>query len=90
MNAMGYEEFGGRGGSHMSFSRENGRWPHDQLPRGENILLSSTHGMKSALTAKGKSRDWGRRLCQRGLTFDFITQWYVKGVDRYVSIRGVV
>lgn len=79
MNAMGYEEFGGRGGSHMSFSRENGRWPHDELPRGENILLSSTHGMKSALAAKGKSRDWGRRLCQRGLTFDFITKWYVKG-----------
>ncbi|KAL9476337.1 hypothetical protein ACSS6W_006178 [Trichoderma asperelloides] len=79
MNAMGYEEFGGRGGSHMSFSRKNGRWPHGELPRGENILMPSTHGMKSALAAKGKSRDWGRRLCQRGLTFDLITKWYVKG-----------
>lgn len=79
MNAMGYEEFGGRGGSHMNYSRENGRWPHDELPRGENILLASTHGMKSALAAKGKSRDWGRRLCQRGLTFEFINEWYVKG-----------
>ncbi|KAM0250693.1 hypothetical protein ACHAQJ_008527 [Trichoderma viride] len=52
MSAMGYVEVGGRGGSHMNFVREEGRWPHTALPRGENIQLASTHGMKSAAAGK--------------------------------------
>ncbi|KAH6609846.1 hypothetical protein Trco_003192 [Trichoderma cornu-damae] len=78
MGALGYEEVG-RGGSHMSYVRQDGRWPHAALPRGENIQLARTHGRERAAAAKGKARDWGRRLCERGLTFDFIKQWYVKG-----------
>ncbi|RFU74329.1 hypothetical protein TARUN_7956 [Trichoderma arundinaceum] len=78
MNALGYEEVG-RGGSHMNYVRQDGRWPHNALPRGENIQVARTHGRERAAAAKGKSRDWGRRLCERGLTFDFIKQWYVKG-----------
>lgn len=78
MGALGYEEVG-RGGSHMSYIRQDGRWPHGALPRGENIQLARTHGRDRAAAAKGKSRDWGRRLCERGLTLDFIKQWYVKG-----------
>ncbi|KAL7948703.1 hypothetical protein V8C42DRAFT_362320 [Trichoderma barbatum] len=78
MGALGYEEVG-RGGSHMSYIRQDGRWPHYVLPRGENVQLARTHGRERAAAAKGKSRDWGRRLCERGLTFDFIKQWYVTG-----------
>ncbi|KAL7794385.1 hypothetical protein V8C37DRAFT_415239 [Trichoderma ceciliae] len=78
MSALGYEEVG-RGGSRMIYVRQDGRWPHNALPRGENLQLARTHGRERAAAAKGKSRDWGRRLCERGLTFDFIKQWYVKG-----------
>ncbi|KAK1246051.1 hypothetical protein MKX07_005120 [Trichoderma sp. CBMAI-0711] len=78
MSALGYEEVG-RGGSHMSYSRVDGRWPHSALPKGETIQLARTHGRDRAAAAKGKSRDWGRRLCERGLTFEFVKQWFVKG-----------
>ncbi|KAL6863626.1 hypothetical protein J3F83DRAFT_767246 [Trichoderma novae-zelandiae] len=78
MGALGYDEVG-RGGSHMSYSRADGRWPHGALPKGETIQLARTHGKDRAAAAKGKSRDWGRRLCERGLTFEFVKQWFVKG-----------
>ncbi|PTB65654.1 hypothetical protein BBK36DRAFT_1121034 [Trichoderma citrinoviride] len=78
MGALGYEEVG-RGGSHMSYGRVDGRWPHGALPKGETIQLARTHGRDRAAAAKGKSRDWGRRLCERGLTFEFVKQWFVKG-----------
>ncbi|KAL7811633.1 hypothetical protein V8C26DRAFT_431088 [Trichoderma gracile] len=78
MSALGYEEVG-RGGSHMSYSRVDGRWPHNALPKGETIQLARTHGRDRAAAAKGKARDWGRRLCERGLTFEFVKQWFVKG-----------
>ncbi|TFB02973.1 hypothetical protein CCMA1212_005431 [Trichoderma ghanense] len=78
MGALGYEEVG-RGGSHMSYSRVDGRWPHSALPKGETIQLARTHGRDHAAAAKGKARDWGRRLCERGLTFEFVKQWFVKG-----------
>ncbi|KAM6487579.1 hypothetical protein HDV62DRAFT_157786 [Trichoderma sp. SZMC 28011] len=78
MVAMGYKE-DPSGGSHMRFVRQNGRWPHDVLPKGENVIIARTHGGEHAAAAKGKAMDWGRRFCERGLTFDFIQQWYVKG-----------
>ncbi|KAL7936413.1 hypothetical protein V8C35DRAFT_332772 [Trichoderma chlorosporum] len=78
MEALGYGKTG-RGGSHMSYIRHDGRWPHDILPRGENIQLAKTHGRERAAAAKGKSMDWGRRLCERGLTFSFIKEWYMRG-----------
>ncbi|KAH0522702.1 hypothetical protein TsFJ059_006506 [Trichoderma semiorbis] len=78
MVALGYKE-DPSGGSHMRFVRLNGRWPHDVLPKGENVIIARTHGGEHAAAAKGKAMDWGRRFCERGLTFDFIQQWYVKG-----------
>ncbi|KAK4072116.1 hypothetical protein Trihar35433_4180 [Trichoderma harzianum] len=78
MVALGYKE-DPSGGSHMRFVRQNGRWPHDVLPKGENVIIARTHGGEHAAAAKGKAMDWGRRFCERGLTFDFIQQWYVKG-----------
>ncbi|OPB40423.1 hypothetical protein A0O28_0005020 [Trichoderma guizhouense] len=78
MVAMGYKE-DPSGGSHMRFVRQNGRWPHDVLPKGENVIIARTHGGEHAAAAKGKAMDWGRRFCERGLTFEFIQQWYVKG-----------
>ncbi|KAJ4855850.1 hypothetical protein T069G_09218 [Trichoderma breve] len=78
MVALGYKE-DPSGGSHMRFVRQNGRWPHDVLPKGENVIIARTHRGEHAAAAKGKAMDWGRRFCERGLTFDFIQQWYVKG-----------
>ncbi|KAL6819039.1 hypothetical protein V8C40DRAFT_281411 [Trichoderma camerunense] len=43
MMALGYKE-DLSGGSHMRFVRLNGRWPHDVLPKGENVIIARTHG----------------------------------------------
>ncbi|PNP59573.1 hypothetical protein THARTR1_00746 [Trichoderma harzianum] len=78
MGALGYKE-DPSGGSHMRFVRQDGRWPHDVLPKGENVIVARTHGGERAAAAKGKAMDWGRRFAERDLTFEFIQQWYVKG-----------
>ncbi|KAH7171351.1 hypothetical protein EDB81DRAFT_635723 [Dactylonectria macrodidyma] len=75
MNTLGYREQG-RGGSHGVFLRTSAcRWPEGVLAKGRNIQLARNHEGGHSGAARGKTKDWGMRLGQRGLTWDFICEW---------------
>lgn len=76
MGTLGYREQG-RGGSHGVFLWTAGcRWPKEALAKGRNIQLAKNHEGSRAAAARGKTKDWGFRLGQRGMTWDFIQKWY--------------
>ncbi|KAJ4213510.1 hypothetical protein NW759_010930 [Fusarium solani] len=76
MNAIGYQDEG-RGGSHGVFLRtDNCRWRTEALPKAKNIQLAKYHGGSRKGAPRGKTLDWGTRLEQRGLTWNFFRQWY--------------
>lgn len=76
MGTLGYREQG-RGGSHGVFLWTVGcRWPKEALAKGHNIQLAKNHEGSRAGAARGKTKDWGFRLGQRGMTWDFIQEWY--------------
>jgi hypothetical protein len=76
MNALGYQDEG-RGGSHGVFLRtDNCRWRTEALPKAKNIQLAKYHGGSRKGAPRGKTLDWGTRLEQRGLTWNFFRQWY--------------
>ncbi|KAF7551367.1 hypothetical protein G7Z17_g5070 [Cylindrodendrum hubeiense] len=76
MNTLGYREHG-RGGSHGVFLRTaRCRWPEGALGKGRNIQLAKNHEGGHAGAARGKVKDWGVRLAQRKMTWEFIQKWY--------------
>lgn len=76
MGTLGYREQG-RGGSHAVFLWTSGcRWPKEALAKGRNVQLARNHEGSRAGAARGKTKDWGFRLGQRGMTWDFIKKWY--------------
>ncbi|KAH6889296.1 hypothetical protein B0T10DRAFT_404384 [Thelonectria olida] len=76
MRSLGYQDEG-RGGSHGVFTRTLGcPWPEDALPSGRNIQLAKNHEGERRGADWRKTKDWGFRLRERGLNFDFVKAWF--------------
>ncbi|KPM37338.1 hypothetical protein AK830_g9219 [Neonectria ditissima] len=78
LNYMGYQDEG-RGGSHGVFTwTPTCRWPREALPKGRNIQIAKNHEGERKAVARGKAKDWGFRLQERGMTWEFVKKWYQK------------